>query len=121
MREIKSAWLHFEQTNSRGFNVVALVSSCRAYRTWMYGWLNVKHRERERQILFMNRRRKERVIRGERKSTTSIPFHHKMAECKQSQLHFFPVAPVNLSVISLTHIQSLSLSLSLLSILHSLP
>jgi hypothetical protein len=70
----------------------------------------------------LNMSRKERIRRSERESTTSIPFYHKMAEYKQSQLYFFPDARANLSVGNLTHTQfhsfilvTLSLSLSELS------
>ena len=62
-------------------------------------------RERERRRL-RNRCRKERIREYKRKPTTFIPFHHKMAEYKLSQLYFFPVAPANLSVICLPHIHS---------------
>lgn len=47
--------------------------------------------------------------RSERDSTNSIPFYHKMAECKQSQLFFFPDASANLSVGNLPYTYTVSL------------
>jgi hypothetical protein len=80
VREIKSAWLNFEQTNSRGFNVVALVTSCRAYRSltwpptaWTYGWLNMKHRERQMSFMKQTQEREDDRRRKKIHNFYSLP------------------------------------------------